>query len=88
MDVVRISSHGQVVIPKTISNRQRWRTGTELVIEERDDALVLRPAKPFAPTRLEEGLGCVGYQGPPIDLEQMDADAMDAVSEAWAEDDR
>jgi AbrB family looped-hinge helix DNA binding protein len=88
MDIVRISSHGQVVIPKAIRTRQRWRTGTELVIEERNDGLMLRPANPFAPTRLEDGLGCVGYQGPTIDLDQMDADALGTLSEAWAEDDR
>ena len=32
MDRTRISSKGQIVIPKQIRDRYRWRTGTELAV--------------------------------------------------------
>jgi hypothetical protein len=35
--------------------------------------VLLRPLKPFKPTRLEEVLGCAGYTGPAKTIEEMDA---------------
>jgi antitoxin PrlF len=40
----RLTSKGQVVIPKPVRDRFRWTTGTRLQVEARDDgAVVLRP---------------------------------------------
>lgn len=77
MDIVRLSTKGQIVIPHELRARHRWEAGTELVIEDQGDVLVLRAAKPFAPTRVEDGLGCTGYEGPARSVEDMDA-AIDA----------
>ncbi len=77
MDTVRLSTKGQIVIPRELRARHRWVAGTELVVEEHGDALVLRAAKPFAPTEVEDGLGCTGYGGPARSVEDMDA-AIDA----------
>ncbi len=84
METVRLSTKGQVVIPKEIRNRHRWEAGTELVIEDRGDLLVLRAAKPFPLTRIEDGLGCTGYRGPGKSLEEMDTGIGDALRREWA----
>ena len=34
--------------------------------------VVLRPAKPFPPTTIEEVYGCLKYDGPPVTIEEMD----------------
>jgi AbrB family looped-hinge helix DNA binding protein len=79
MDTLRLSTKGQIVIPKEIRTRHHWEPGTEMVIEDRGDALVLRAVKPFPPTRLEEGIGCTGYHGPAKSTEEMDTAISDAL---------
>ncbi|NPV81059.1 MAG: AbrB/MazE/SpoVT family DNA-binding domain-containing protein [Firmicutes bacterium] len=73
MECTRLSSKGQVVIPKAIRAAHRWGPGTELVVEDRGDAIILRPARPFAPTRVEDVLGCAGYKGPKRTLKEMES---------------
>jgi AbrB family looped-hinge helix DNA binding protein len=41
----RLSSKGQIVIPALIRQRHQFREGDELVIEERDDEIVLKKAR-------------------------------------------
>lgn len=86
MDIVRLSTKGQIVIPSELRARHHWGAGTELIIEDHGDALILRAAKPFAPTRVEDGLGCTGYRGQPKSIEDMDA-AIDAeLRRVWPQD--
>ena len=85
METLRLSTKGQIVIPRAIRARHHWEPGTELVIEDRGDVLVLRAAKPFPRTRLEEGLGCTGYRGPAKTPEEMDADIGDKLRREWAQ---
>jgi AbrB family looped-hinge helix DNA binding protein len=86
MDIVRLSTKGQIVIPSELRARRHWEAGTELIVEEQGDALVLRPAKPFAPTRVEEGLGCTGYRGPAKSVDDMNAAIDASLREHWRED--
>jgi AbrB family looped-hinge helix DNA binding protein len=83
METIRLSTKGQLVIPNDLRIRHHWDAGTELVIEDRGDALVLRAAKPFAPTTVEEGLGCTGYAGPARSLEEMDAGIAADLRQRW-----
>ena len=39
----RVSSKGQIVIPKSVRNHYRWKTGTVLEIEETASGVVLSP---------------------------------------------
>lgn len=86
MDRVRLSTKGQIVIPSDVRARHRWDAGTELILEDRGDALVLRAAKPFVPTRVEEGLGCTGYRGPAKTLDEMDAGIEAELRRSWRQD--
>ena len=83
MDTLRLSTKGQIVIPKEIRSRHQWTPGTELVLEDHGDVLVLRAAKPFPPTRVEDGLGCTGYRGPTRNLEEMDATVAATLRRDW-----
>lgn len=40
-----LSSKGQIVIPAPIRKRHQFRVGDELLIEERDDEIVLKKAR-------------------------------------------
>jgi len=69
----RLSTKGQLIIPKEIRERHGWGAGIELEIEDRGDALLLRRVTDVPETTLEELLGCTGYQGPAHSLEEMEA---------------
>lgn len=69
----KISTKGQVILPKAIRTRRHWGAGTTLVVEDTPDGVLLKPAPLFKPTRIEDVFGCAKYKGPPISIEQMDA---------------
>lgn len=69
---VKLSTKGQLVIPKEIRDRAGWKPGLELVVEERDGEIVLRPAVDLPEKTLAEVMGCIPYDGPPRSLEEME----------------
>lgn len=72
MNRTKLSSKGQVVLPKELRKSHRWRAGTQFTIEELQDGVVLREAAAVKPTRLEDVIGCLRYRGKPKTLAQMD----------------
>ncbi len=80
----RLSSKGQVVLPKALREELDWPTGTNLTIEMRDDSLVLRRKETVRPTTIEEVAGMLKYDGPPISLEDMERGMDEALRERWA----
>jgi AbrB family looped-hinge helix DNA binding protein len=83
METTRLSSKGQIIIPKAIRDSHCWQPGTEFVIEASAVGIVLKPRKLFPPTRLEEGLGCAGYQGRTKTLEEMDEGIATDLRRKW-----
>lgn len=72
METTKLSSKGQVIIPKTVRESRGWEPGTELVVEERPDGVLLRMRSIFTPTRLEDVAGSIPYGGPSKTLREMD----------------
>jgi AbrB family looped-hinge helix DNA binding protein len=72
MDTTRLSSKGQVIIPKGVRDAKGWREGDELVVEDRPDGIFLRRRSPFKRKTLEEVVGIAGYTGPAKSIEEMD----------------
>ena len=70
---VRLSTKGQLVIPKEIRDRQGWKAGTELVFENLGGRVVLRQWQDVPKTRLEDLVGCTGYKGRAKSLKEMAA---------------
>ncbi len=69
----RISSKGQVVIPKAIREVHQWPAGTVLHIEEKDGGILLRPAR-GASVPWDQVFGCFKRDvARKISLEEMDA---------------
>lgn len=61
----RVSTKGQVILPKAVRAARRWHAGTELVVENLEDGVLLRAAPLFPPTRLSDVIGSLPFRGPP-----------------------
>ncbi len=74
MSRTRLSTKGQLVIPKEIRERHGWLAGASLTVEDAGEYVVLRVAEggpgQASPRSL---LGCVGYNGPRRSLREMEA---------------
>lgn len=68
----KLSSKGQVILPKKVRDTRRWVEGTRFVVEEVPEGVLLRPLTSFSPTRLEDVFGCLHYEGRPKTLREMD----------------
>jgi len=55
METTRLSSKGQVILPKSIRDAHRWQPGTEFVVEETTEGILLRPAKTFPAASVMRG---------------------------------
>ncbi len=73
MLITKLSSKGQVIIPKEIRNHRHWNPGQELQAIDTDDGVLLRPASPFPETSMKEVASCLSYTGKAKTLEQMEA---------------
>jgi AbrB family looped-hinge helix DNA binding protein len=70
---VRLSTKGQVILPKAIRQRRRWDVGTRLLVEDTDEGVLLKAAPVFERTKSREVFGVLKASGPAKTLEEMDA---------------
>jgi AbrB family looped-hinge helix DNA binding protein len=66
-----VSTKGQVVLPKAIRERRRWAAGTQLVVEERPEGVLLKPVEKKKLHTLDDLAGIVKYKGPPRSVDEM-----------------
>ena len=45
----RLSSKGQVIIPRSYLDAHHWKAGQELVVIDTEEGVLLKPARPFPP---------------------------------------
>jgi len=86
METTKLSSKGQVIIPKSVREAHRWTPGTEFTIEDTPQGVLLRPKRLFPETRLEDGLGCAGYKGPSLSPEDIDRLLEEDLRRNWGEE--
>lgn len=86
MDKTKLSSKGQIIIPKWLRDAYRWEPGLEFVVIDTGEGVLLKPNKPFALTTVEEVAGSLPYNGKPRTIEEMEEDLRRGVRESW--DDR
>ncbi|HEX7324593.1 MAG TPA: AbrB/MazE/SpoVT family DNA-binding domain-containing protein [Rhodanobacteraceae bacterium] len=68
-----VSTKGQVVLPAAVRKRLGWDAGTQLVVEETPQGVLLKGKSLFGPpTRPEDVFGMLKYNGPPVSIEEMD----------------
>jgi AbrB family looped-hinge helix DNA binding protein len=63
METTKLSTKGQIVLPKNIRTSRAWGPGTEFTVEETGDGILLRPAGRFPETSIQEVAGCLRSKG-------------------------
>ena len=62
-ETTRLSTKGQIILPKTIRDSRAWQPGTEFTVEESGDGILLRPAGRFPAVDLDQVVGCLRFSG-------------------------
>ena len=57
METTRLSSKGQVIIPKAFRSAHHWQAGLELMVIDTGDGILLKPRAPFVATALTDVAG-------------------------------
>jgi len=83
---VKLSTKGQVIVPKSIRQRRHWDAGTRLIVEDTADGVLLKAAPSFEPTRSDQVFGLLKFSGPPKTLEEMDAGVLAEARRRHARD--
>lgn len=68
----KLSTKGQVVLPKSLRASRRWKPGTEFIIEDQNEGLLLKPKTGAGSRTWESIIGCVAYAGPRKSIKEMD----------------
>ncbi len=68
----KVSTKGQVVLPKSLRAARRWDPGTELVVEERPEGVLLRAKGRIRSKTWKDVLGILPYKGRPKSLKDME----------------
>ncbi len=72
METTRLSTKGQIIVPKNVRISKAWRPGMEFTVEEAGDGILVRPSAQFPETKLADVAGCLRFEGRPKTLKQMD----------------
>lgn len=71
METTRLSTKGQIILPKNIRTSRAWTPGTEFTIEETGDGILLRPMGRFPEAALDEVAGSLPFKRKTKSLAQM-----------------
>jgi AbrB family looped-hinge helix DNA binding protein len=66
-----VSTKGQVILPKVIREQRHWAAGTELVVEDTPDGVLLTARPAFTPTNPKDVFGSLSYKGPAKSIVEM-----------------
>ncbi len=81
METTVISTKGQVVLPKAVRDDYHWPAGQQLVIERKDDGVLLRPQQGVSLEELRKAFGNWKYNGPAKTIKEMDEGMALAIKE-------
>ena len=63
METAKLSSKGQLVLPKSIRTQHHWGAGTCFIVEVTADGVLLKPIKSVPETQMSDLYGAVKYAG-------------------------
>jgi AbrB family looped-hinge helix DNA binding protein len=72
MNTTKLSSKGQIIIPKPIRVAHQWETGQDFIVINTSDGILLKPKTPFQETALVDVAACLKYEGKRKTLDDME----------------
>ena len=72
METTKLSTKGQIIIPKVIRKHYQWEAGQELLVQGTKDGVLLKPKKPFVENTLSEVAGCLAFSGKAKSIKEME----------------
>ncbi|MEA5601311.1 AbrB/MazE/SpoVT family DNA-binding domain-containing protein [Nostoc sp. UHCC 0252] len=82
MEIIKLSSQGQVIIPQFLREAHQWEVGQEFIVIDMGDGILLKPKKLFPETKLDDVAGYLKYQEKPKTLEDMDNAIRQGIEES------
>ncbi len=82
MKTTKLSSKGQVIIPKPMRSAHHWDVGQELIVIDVGDGVLLKPKTPFTKTDIGSVASCLKYNGPAKTLDDMNAAIAAGIKES------
>lgn len=79
----KVSTKGQVVLPKAIRDRRGFGPGAELIVEERPEGVLLRPTLKAGATRPEDVRGSLGPVDRVVSIEEMHQALLDEAARRY-----
>ena len=79
----KVSTKGQVVLPKAIRDRRGFGPGAELIVEERPEGVLLRPSPKAGATRYEDVRGSLGPVDRVVSIEEMHEGVLEEARRRW-----
>lgn len=83
MNTTKLSSKGQVIIPKPLRTLHHWETGQELVVVDVGDGILLKPKTPFEETSIKDVASCLKFKGKTQTLEDMEAAIAEGIRDKY-----
>lgn len=83
METTRLSTRGQITLPKRIRDSRGWGPGTEFTLEESGDGILIRPAAHSPQWEFDEVAGRLRYTGKPKTLAERRVGIRRAVKERY-----
>ena len=72
MITTKLSSKGQVIIPKHLRHSYHWATGRDLVVIDTGNGILRKAKTPLPETTLDQVASCLKYTGEAKSLDDME----------------
>ncbi len=69
--IIKLSSKGQIVIPKEIRDELHWQAGTQLTLVSSLSGVTLRSAPKKTGSTMADLIGMLQHEGPPMPIEAL-----------------
>jgi AbrB family looped-hinge helix DNA binding protein len=83
METTRLSSKGQVIIPKSVRASHHWESGLELLVIDTGEGVLLKPKAPFEESTLDAVTGCLKNRRPAPSPGEVEEAIQKAVRREW-----
>ena len=83
METTRLSSKGQVIIPKVFRSTLHWEAGQELTVIDTGDGLLIKPKAAFTSSDLSEVAGLFKGKVEPRTDAEIEVGLLEDVRRQW-----